>query len=249
MLLVFNYLLFSFYCSLSSFVGLAVTAAAETSSSSASTTKAKSIPLAQSTFAEVTSGKTVFIKWYAPWCGHCQALAPVWELLASNFHSEQGLIAEVDCTVEEDWCISMGITAFPTLTYGETSYDGVFLEEYDDDTSFKNLSEFVQKTLHSPFCSPGNIDACDEEMQKTIATYWDMPINELRIAIQNEEDILKDAEQKFQKAARVLQTDYDDIAKIYESETAKLKRQIKLYNELIDVLEVSPEKEESSETS
>ena len=46
---------------------------------------------------KVRGDKPWFIKFYAPWCGHCKALAPIW----SSFHSQYGSqlnIAKVDCT-------------------------------------------------------------------------------------------------------------------------------------------------------
>jgi len=58
-----------------------------------------------------------FVKFYAPWCTHCQRLAPIWEKLADQAADKEWpvKIATVDCTNSKDVCEKAQVKAFPTL--------------------------------------------------------------------------------------------------------------------------------------
>ncbi|EGW29868.1 uncharacterized protein SPAPADRAFT_63488 [Spathaspora passalidarum NRRL Y-27907] len=62
--------------------------------------------------------KDVFVKYYAPWCGHCKKLAPTWEDLASIFGSNKDdakvVIANIDHT-NNDVDVPIDIQGYPTL--------------------------------------------------------------------------------------------------------------------------------------
>merc|ERR1712070_999555 len=47
------------------------------------------------------NGNGWFVKFYAPWCGHCKKLAPVWDELAAD-HGENVNVAKIDCTDESN---------------------------------------------------------------------------------------------------------------------------------------------------
>ena len=66
--------------------------------------------------SQVNDGKVHFIKFYAPWCGHCKKLAPVWSELADELkHNKQVSIGQVDCTQAQDLCKKLEVTGYPTL--------------------------------------------------------------------------------------------------------------------------------------
>lgn len=55
------------------------------------------------------------IEFFAPWCGHCKALAPEYETAATELKEKGIAIAKVDCTVEADVCGEFGVKGYPTL--------------------------------------------------------------------------------------------------------------------------------------
>ena len=77
-------------------------------------------PLTDNNFERLTQASTGmttgawFVKFYAPWCGHCKGLAPIWKEVAEELKTEL-TVAEVDCTVDRMTCKRFGVRGYPTL--------------------------------------------------------------------------------------------------------------------------------------
>eukprot|EP00049_Salpingoeca_infusionum_P007732 m.125544 g.125544 ORF g.125544 m.125544 type:complete len:477 (+) comp13804_c0_seq1:67-1497(+) len=58
--------------------------------------------------------KDVFIEFYAPWCGHCKKLAPVWDELGEKMANQPVVIAKIDATAN-DFSPAFGVRGYPSL--------------------------------------------------------------------------------------------------------------------------------------
>ena len=103
-------------------------------------------------------GRPAFVKFYAPWCGHCKSLAPAWAQLEKEYRdSDEVFVGSVDCTSHGELCERHQVKGFPTLkTFGVDDADG-----YRGKRDLADLREFVEQNL-KPGCSALRLDLCGD---------------------------------------------------------------------------------------
>jgi len=99
--------------------------------------------LVSSNFDEVVfnKDKDVLVEFYAPWCGHCKQLAPIFDQLGEKFKdNDEILIAKMDATANE--LEHTKIQSFPTLKLYKKETNEVV--DYNGARTLEALSDYLE---------------------------------------------------------------------------------------------------------
>lgn len=85
--------------------------------------------------------KDVLVEFYAPWCGHCKQLSPIYDKLGESFKSNDKIvIAKIDATANE--LEHTKITSFPTIKLYAKGENKVI--DYNGERNLDGLTKFVE---------------------------------------------------------------------------------------------------------
>jgi protein disulfide isomerase len=87
--------------------------------------------------------KDVLVEFYAPWCGHCKKIAPIYEEVAQKLaHNKNLIIAKMDATANETDKVS--IQGFPTIKFWPAGNKTKPID-FDGDRTVEGFIEFLTK--------------------------------------------------------------------------------------------------------
>ena len=89
-------------------------------------------------------------------------MKPAWDQLGSEYESSSSVVvADVDCTVEQDLCSQYDVKGYPTIKYfnSESPEKG---SDYNGGRSFDDLKKFVSETLEVK-CLLEDTTGCSEK--------------------------------------------------------------------------------------
>jgi protein disulfide isomerase len=109
----------------------------------------QSFPLAM----KDTANPIWFLKFYAPWCGHCKRMAPVLDAAAVKLQGKMA-IGKIDCTKHKGLCNEYKVRGFPTLKY---SKDGEIFD-YSGGRDIAALTSFAKKVSSPPIKTIKRLD-------------------------------------------------------------------------------------------
>jgi protein disulfide-isomerase-like protein len=180
------------------------------------------VDLTTENLASLTAGKTTFVKFYAPWCGHCRAMKPSWDTLMQEYQEDQHvLIGDCDCTGDcRTVCEQMGVQGYPTLKFGELAA----LEDYTGGRDLENLRKHAQ-TL-KPLCSLDNMHLCDDEQRRNFELLLALSAEDLDAQVEKIEGELAALESEYKAAVERLRLEYyrleDEHAAVVRPKTTGL---------------------------
>jgi protein disulfide-isomerase A1 len=94
-------------------------------------------------FEEVAKNtdKHVLVEFYAPWCGHCKQLAPIWDKLGEKFADRDDIVvAKMDSTLNE--LEDIKVQGFPTIKLFKKGDNAVV--DYNGERTLEGLSKFLE---------------------------------------------------------------------------------------------------------
>jgi len=101
-------------------------------------------------------------------------MKPAWDQLGDEYAASSSVIvADVDCTVEQDLCSDYDVRGYPTIKYftAETAEKG---DDYQGGRDFAALKEFVSESLEVK-CLLDNTEGCSDKEKDFMAKWKDKP--------------------------------------------------------------------------
>ena len=103
--------------------------------------------MADGHFDVIAKEKLVMVKFFAPWCGHCQAMAEDFKTAATELKGK-AVLADVDATTEEELAKKFNIDGFPTL---KVFANGEELTDYNGGRDKASMIKFIERATLPPF--------------------------------------------------------------------------------------------------
>ena len=175
--------------------------------------------LSKESWDDAVSGKTVFVKFFAPWCGHCKKMKPDWDKLMKEFEGSSNiLVADVDCIGSgKSKCEEVGVRGYPTIKYGDPDD----LQDYKGGRTFSDLSTFAKGL--GPQCGPANPDLCDAEKKKMLDEFMALDSSKRDTMIKEKEAEIEKLESDFKTFVDGLQKQYSEASEKKDKDSEAIK--------------------------
>jgi len=190
------------------------------------------VVLTTANFDEIVlnENNNVLVEFYAPWCGHCKSLAPVYEQLGKAYVAEKDVvIAKVDCDAEPSLATRFGVSGFPTLKFFAKGAKADPLT-YESGRDINSFVTFINEKTGSQRTSDGSLSAdagriasLDALVTKFVSSKSASVIAEAEAEAKTQTGVNKAAADIYVKLMRAFEK---KGASFVESETSRVSRML-----------------------
>jgi protein disulfide-isomerase A6 len=124
--------------------------------------KSEVIELTDSTFESLVlqSDDIWLVEFFAPWCGHCKALAPEWTKAAGELKGKVKL-GTVDATVYSKYAQQYGVKGYPTIKYFPAG-SKTQPEEFDGGRTASDIVQWAMNKFNEAAPAPELIELTEQ---------------------------------------------------------------------------------------
>ncbi|KAF9563365.1 protein disulfide isomerase [Agrocybe pediades] len=133
-------------------------------------TEGEVLPLTADTFSSTLAKGPAFVKFFAPWCGHCKKLAPTWKQLARHMQNKV-TVAEVNCDDHSSLCKAQDVQGYPTLVWYAQGDDPAGKTEYTSGRKLDQLKDFAEKASAAGVTVLEKLDELDKHVEESDVVY------------------------------------------------------------------------------
>ena len=170
-------------------------------------------------------GKSLFVVFHAPWCGHCKALMPAWKEVTKEIDDVPHLtMARVDCTDDGNkaLCAQFQVQGYPTILFGSTDD----LQPYEGGRDKESLATFARDI--KPACGVGNEEHCSEEDAETLRELAALDAAALQARIDKHGASIEEVEASYKTEVEKLQARYSEITETKKTDLESIRGKAKI---------------------
>ncbi|GAB4859219.1 Protein disulfide isomerase-like 1-4 [Ancistrocladus abbreviatus] len=161
----------------------------------------------------IENNRYVMVEFYAPWCGHCKALAPEYAAAATELKADEGVVlAKVDATEENELAHEYDVQGFPTILF---FVDGEH-KPYNGQRTKEGIVTWIRKKI-----GPGVYNITSTEQAEQVLTSENKVVLAYLDSLVGSESTELAAASRLQDDINFYQTVDSNVVKLFDIAEAK----------------------------